>query len=221
MKRCRLSVYLTTGVLIVAVVFPLATAYLSDGHYSQTLQDQAFGNQTQLKATRRALTRLNARCGREGEEPTAVCEAYAIVQKECLARQSQYYENTGCPTINDMARIAAVQSAIEMKQPIPAIGEEATSSSSSSSESGHAAALTIQDLSPSERLAMRRAVRIKYCSKKLPQALYLLCTSLVDQEMNEIPTGLMNDLQQNRLKQESTQPSTLMDRIKMTVPVER
>lgn len=218
MKRCRLSVYLSTGVLTIAVVVPLATAYLSDGHYSGTLQDQAFGNQAELKATRRALTRLNARCGREGEEPTAVCEAYMIVQKECLARQSQYYENTGCPTINDMARIAAVQRAIEMKDPIPAIGEEATSSSSSVSV--HEAALTIQDLSPSERLAMRRAVRIKYCSKKLPQALYLLCTSLVD-EQQEIPTGLMNDLQLNRVRQESSTPSTLMDRIKMTVPVER
>lgn len=221
MKRSRFSVYLSSGVLTLAVAVPMATAYLSDGHYSETLQDQAFSNQADLRSARRALTRLNARCGREGEKPTAACEAYAIVQKECLARQSEYFQNTGCPTINDMTRIAAVQSAIEMKQPVPEIGEEPQSSAASSSvASVHEAALTIQDLSPSERLAMRRAIRVRYCSKKLPAALYLLCTSLVDQQQ-EIPTGLLNDLQQNRLKQESSQPSTLMDRIKMTIPVER
>lgn len=221
MKRSRLSVYLSTGVLTVAVVVPLATAYLSDGHYSETLQNQAFSNQTELKAARRALTRLNARCGREGEKPNAACDAYAIVQKECLARQSQYYQNTGCPAINDMVRIAAVQNAIEQKLPVPAIGEEAASSSSSA----HAAAapdLTIQDLAPSERLTMRRSVRVKYCSKKLPQALYLLCTSLVGEQLQDAPpTGLGNDLQQIRSAKRSTQPSTLMDRIEMTKPVER
>ncbi|MDD5041176.1 MAG: hypothetical protein PHX87_02800 [Candidatus Peribacteraceae bacterium] len=219
MKRSRFSVYMTTGILTVAVIVPVATAFLKDGgHYSETLQDQAFGNQMELKATRRALTRLNARCGRDGEQPSAVCEAYAIVQKECIARQSQYFENTGCPTINDMARIAVVQSAIEMKQPVPAIGDVG---SSSSSGSVHAAAgLTIQDLAPDERLAMRRAIRVKYCSKKLPQAMYLLCTSLVDQQQ-EIPTGLGNDLQQIRSAQRSAQPSTLKDRIEMTKPVVR
>jgi len=219
MKRSRLSVYLSTGVLSIAIAVPMATAFLKDGgHYSGTLQDQALGNQTELKATRRALTRLNARCGREGVKPDAVCEAYAIVQKECLKRQSQYFENTGCPTINDMARIAIVQSAIEMKQPVPTIEE--TEQSSSAAAHDAASTLTIQDLDPSDRLAMRRAVRIKYCSKKLPQALYLLCTSLVDQQQ-EIPTGLTNDQQQLRIKRESTEPSTLKDRIEMTKPVAR
>jgi len=220
MKRSRLSVYLSTGVLTVAIAVPMATAFLSDGHYSQTLQDQAFGNQTELKATRRALSRLNERCVREIEKSSAVCEAYTIVQNECIARQSQYYENTGCPTINDMARIANVQSAIEMKQPIPAIGEEGSSSSAT-----HAAAagdLTIQDLEPSERMAMRRAVRIRYCSKKLPQAMYLLCTSLVGEQLQDAaPTGLGNDLQQIRTTRRTSQPSTLKDRIEMTKPVQR
>lgn len=222
MKRSRFSVYMTTGVLTVAILVPMATAYLSDGgHYSQTLQDQAFGNQTELKATRRALTRLNARCGREGVKPDAVCEAYAIVQKECLKRQSPYYENTGCPTINDMARIVKVQSAIEMKQPVPSI-EETEQSSSAVAHDAAPAALTIQDLAPDQRLAMRRAVRVQYCSKKLPQALYLLCTSLVgDQLQDAAPTGLGNDLQQIRTTRRTTQPSTLKDRIEMTVPVER
>ncbi|MDO8468515.1 MAG: hypothetical protein Q7S29_02035 [Candidatus Peribacter sp.] len=221
MKRSRLSVYLSTGVLTVAIAVPMATAFLKDnGHYSETLQDQAFGNQTELKATRRALTRLNARCGREGVKPDAVCEAYAIVQKECLKRQSQYFENTGCPTINDMARIATVQRAIEMKQPVPAI--EDGSSSSAPSHAAAASGLTIQDLAPDQRLAMRRAVRVQYCSKKLPQALYLLCTSLVGAQLQDAaPTGLGNDLQQIRTTRRTSQPSTLKDRIEMTKPVER
>ncbi|MDD5103365.1 MAG: hypothetical protein PHX93_03110 [Candidatus Peribacteraceae bacterium] len=222
MKRSRLSVYAMTGVLTVAVVVPMATALLKEqsGHYSQTLQDQALGNQTELKALRRALTRLNARCGRAGEEQDTVCEAYMIVQKECLARQSQYYENTGCPTINDMARIATVQSAIETKQPVPSIEETSRSSSAAVHEAS--AGLTLEDLAPSDRLAVRRAVRVQYCSKKLPQAMYLLCTSLLGaNQKDSSPIGLTNDLQQVRSAQRSAQPATLKDRIEMTVPVKR
>ncbi|ALM10050.1 MAG TPA: hypothetical protein DEB30_03340 [Candidatus Peribacter riflensis] len=222
MKRSRLSVYAMTGLLTVVIAIPLSTALLKEqgGHYSQTLQDEALGNQAESRATRRALTRLNARCGRVGEKLDAACEAYAIVQQECIDRQDQYFQNTGCPTLNDMVRIAAVQRAIEMKQPIPAIGKEVRSSSSASA---HAAAggLTIKDLAPSDRLAMRRAIRVQYCSKKLPTAMYVLCTSLVRELQDAAPTGLTNDLQQIRTLQRSSLPSTLKDRIEMTVPVER
>jgi hypothetical protein len=222
MKRSRFSVYMSTGVLTVAVAVPLATAYLSDGHYSGTLQDQAFGNQTELKATRRALTRLNERCGREGENPSAACEAYAIVQKECIARQSAYYENTGCPTINDMARIVKVQSAIEMKQAVPSIEETAASSSTVSLHGTAASGITLDDLQPSERMAVRRAVRVRFCSKKLPQAIYLLCSSLLGEgQKSGSPTGLINDLQYRNSLQHSSEPSTLKDRIEMTKPVQR
>jgi len=223
MKRSRFSVYMSTGVLTVAVIVPMATAYLKDGgHYSQTLQDQALGNQTELKATRRALTRLNERCGRAGEKQDAVCEAYAIVQKECIARQNQYYENTGCPTINDMARITKVQKALEMHQAVPSIEETAASSSASSLHQAAASGITLEDLQPSERMAVRRAVRVQYCSKKLPQAIYLLCSSLLGENRKDSsPAGLINDQQLIHSEQLSSQPSTLKDRIEMTKPVQR
>ncbi|MFH0851890.1 MAG: hypothetical protein V1876_04045, partial [Candidatus Peregrinibacteria bacterium] len=81
---------------------------------------------------------------------------------------------------------------------------------------------TLNDLAPSDRLAVRRAVRVQYCSKKLPQAMYLLCTSLLGENQKDgSPIGLTNDQQQIRSAQRSAQPSTLMDRIEMTVPIKR
>ncbi|MFH1444306.1 MAG: hypothetical protein ABIG34_02865 [Candidatus Peregrinibacteria bacterium] len=220
MKRSRLSVYATTGVLTIAVVIPMATAFLKDGgHYSATLQREALENRPELRASRRALTRLNSRCGRAGEEQNALCRAYTIVQQECFDRQDQYLQNTGCPAINDMARIYKVQSALEMNQPVPSIEETKASSSSSSGEA--ISGTTFKDLSASDRNVLRRAVRVQNCSKKLPQAMYQLCLSLVGENQKAAPTGLTNDQQQIRSEQHSSQPSTLKDRIEMTKPVAR
>lgn len=223
MKRSRFSIYATTGVLTVAVVIPMATALLSDGgHYSETLQEQALANQPELRAARRALTRLNARCAGGDEDQDVVCEAYAIVQRECFTRQKKYFQDSGCPEINDMPRILQVQEALEAGQPVPSAGEAVSSAGAALRPAADSGALTLSDLPPSERLAMRRAVRLQYCSKKLPTAMYLLCVSLLGNDVEGTrPAGFGNDLQQMRSSQHSAQPSTLKDRIEMTVPVER
>ncbi len=217
--------YATTGVLTIAVLIPMATALLEDGgHYSATLQQEAIENQPQLRAARRALTRLNGRCGRNGEVQDAACRAYAIVQQECFDRQLQYFQNTGCPSINDMVRISRIQRALDMNQPVPSEGDEASTSSGSSSssiESEEAAGTTFNDLSTTDRNILRRAVRVQNCSKKLPRAMYQLCISLVGQNQRAAPTGLTNDQQQIRSEQRSSQPSTLKDRIEITKPVAR
>lgn|GEM_PF-2229108 len=226
MKRSTRSVYGVTGLMLVVLSVPFASALLkgTGGHYSETLQDQALGNQAELKATRRALTRLNARCGRIGTVQDTACKAYAIVQQECFDRQQKYFQDTGCPTINDMVRISEVQKALDSKKAVPDFSK--SSFSSSSPASAHAAAVssaatTFNDLSLRDQNAIRQAVRVKYCSVKLPQALYLICSALVGEDRHVAPTGFGNDLQILRSTQHSSRPSTLNDRIEMTVPVKR
>lgn len=231
MKRFHVSLFGATGLLLVVLSVPMTTAVLQasiggldrsslggGGHYSETLQEQVQENITDLKAARRALTRLNARCGRTGTQPDAACEAHAIVQKECLARQSKYDQDTGCPTINDMTRIEAVQKAIESKKPIPSVQETSVTPAHAAAASG---SVTLDQLKASEQLAVRRAIRIQYCSPKMPRIMYLLCSAAVGTQQKAAPTGFGNDLQLVRTARRSTQPSTLMDRIEMTKPIAR
>lgn len=216
MKRSKFSIYSATAVLAVVVMVPFTTAFLKEqgGHYSTTLQEQAAENTPALKATRRALTRLNARCGRDGEKQDAVCQAHTIVQKECLARQDEYFLDTGCPTINDMARVTQIQKALERGDPVPAL----QGASSSAAEHAAASGASLNDLKPSERNAVRRAIRVKNCSKKLPQAMYLICSAIVGENQQAAPMGLTNDLAKIQSERATKTPATLMDRIQMTKP---
>lgn len=235
MKRSKFSIYSATLVLAVSVTVPFATALLKGteaSHYSATLQEQAGENLPGLRATRRALTRLNARCGRDGEKQDAVCQAHTIVQKECLARQDEYFLDTGCPTINDMVRVTQIQKALERGDPVPALQGASLYQSSAPASSGagqassaaeHAVAsgASLKDLSPSDQNAVRRAIRVKNCSSKLPQAMYLICSAIVGENQQAAPMGLTNDLAKIQSERASKTPATINDRIKMTVPVKR
>jgi hypothetical protein len=152
-----------------------------------------------------------------GKKQDAACQAYTIVQKECFARQSPYYQNTGCPTINDMTRITQVQKALERGEPAPAL----PGSSSSAAEQATAGGVTLKDLQPSERMAVRRAIQVKNCSKKLPQAMYLICSAVVGEDQQAAPMGLTNDLAKIREERATKRATTLKERIEMTEPVQR
>lgn len=220
MKRSKFSIYSVTLVLAVVVAVPFTTALLKEteaSHYSATLQKQASENLPELRAARRALTRLNGSCGREGVKQDAVCQAYAVVQKECLARQNPNFLNTGCPTINDMARITQIQKALERGDPIPTLQP----ASSSAAEHAAAGGASLKDLKPSDRNAVRRAIRVQNCSKKLPQAMYLICSAMVGDNQQAAPVGLTNDLAKIQSERASKTPATINDRIKMTKPVQR
>jgi len=225
MKRSRISIFGVTGLLLATLTVPVATALLDasvGGHYSDTLKEQALGNQPELRSLRRALTRLNARCNKPNEVQDNACKAYVIVQEECFARQNRYFQDTGCPTINDMVRIDEVQNALDSKEAVPAL--PGSSSSSLSSVSAHAAAVSssatkFDDLSTKDQNAIRQAVRVKYCSIKLPQALYLICSALVGEHQQDAPMGLGNDLQGIQAARHSAQSATLKDRIEMTKPL--
>lgn len=220
MKRNRIAIFSVTGLLLAILTVPMTTALKASvgGHYNDTLQQEALGNQAELRATRRALTRLNAQCA-TGEETAAVCRAYRIVQKECFARQQKYFQDTGCPSMNDMKRIAAVEQAIEAGEDVPT---DQLSSPADPVRGAAGTAPSLKSLPKSDQLIVRTAIRVKYCSSKLPNALYILCRAYIGENQEAAaPTGLGNDLQRIRAARRSAQPTTLMDRIEMTVPVER
>ncbi|MDD4628916.1 MAG: hypothetical protein PHE68_06055 [Candidatus Peribacteraceae bacterium] len=217
MKTNRFTVQLFTAFLSVAVAAPFLVSAMGTGHFNQLMSEQALANKETIRAQRRLLTRLNSQCGRETEQTkNIVCKAYLIVQKECLARQS-IRQQTGCPVINDLVRIAQVQEALIKGEPISGSG------ASASSAAGHGTAVkpTMKDLSASQRLQLRHAIQMKYCSEKLPEIMYLLCIEAVGENQSSAPLGLINDISNNYRLRESAGAKTLKDRIEMTIPVER
>lgn len=208
------------AVLAIVIAVPLtANAIVSamGGHYSATLQEEALGNKDASRAQRRALTRLNANCENAPEDTKDLtCKAYLIVQKECLVRQG-IRVNTGCPELNDVSRISAVEAALVRGDPVPAVGEEEASSASSVHSSAQVD-VSWDDLAPSDRLTLRRLIRLQICSPKLPLAMYMLCTEAVGNESGSVPSGLLNDIAKVQADQESNIGKSLKDRIEMTAP---
>jgi len=218
MNTNKYTVPLFTAFLSLAVSAPLLVSAMGTGSFNNVMKEQALANQDTVRSQRRLLTRLNGQCNRATEKTTnPSCKAYLIVQKECLARQS-IRQQTGCPVINDLARIAQVQEALANGEPIPAIG---AATSSSSKGHGTAATPTMDDLSASQRLQVRRAIQLKYCPAKMPLLMYQLCRDAVGENESPAPTGLLNDLSNIQQMRHSAAGKTLMDRIEMTVPVAR
>ncbi|MDD5751675.1 MAG: hypothetical protein PHS73_04115 [Candidatus Peribacteraceae bacterium] len=212
-----LRVFAATMTIVMAV--PLTTHAIVSamgGHYSETLQERALGNQANIRAQTRALTRLNARCQNAPEDTKDLsCRAYLVVQKECLARQG-LRTSTGCPEINDIARIAELEAALVRGEDLPAA--ETGDSASVSSAHAAAAAVSWDDLTQSQRLTLRRLIRLRYCSTRLPLVMYTLCTEAVGSEQGTVPTGLLNDLAKVQADQQSSIGKSLRDRIEMTAP---
>jgi hypothetical protein len=185
----------------VAVAVPLAVT--SAASYFGADADRALENRGTVLAQRRALTRLNANCaGMPLNTEDLACRAFLIVRQECLDRQSLRLE-TGCPDTNDLARIAEVQAALEKGAEVPSLQEGVLPSVTRAA----ANALRISDLMPSDRLALRHAIQLGSCSKKLPQAMYLLCTEMVGENVRAAPVGLLNDIakvQADRLARQSS-----------------
>lgn len=218
MNTNKYTVPLFTAFLSLAAAAPLLVSAMGTGHYNEVMRQQALSNQDTVRSQRRLLTRLNGQCNRATEKTTNLsCKAYILVQKECLARQS-IRQQTGCPVINDLARIAQVQEALVNGEPIPAIG---AAFSSSSEGHGTAATPTMDDLSASQRLQVRRAIQLKNCPAKMPLLMYQLCRDAVGENESSAPTGLLNDISNIEQLRHAADGKTLKDRIEMTVPVAR
>jgi len=203
--------------MVIAVPLTTHAIVSATGHYSADLQERALGNQENIRALTRAMKRLNARCQNAGEQTTdRTCQAYRLVQQECLARQG-LRTSTGCPEINDIQRIMDMEAALVRGESLPSAASEASSSVSSV----HTAAtpeISWDDLTQSERLTLRRFIRLQYCSTKLPNAMYVLCIEAVGNEQGTVPSGLLNDLAKVQADQDSGIKKSLKDRIEMTVP---
>ena len=202
MEKHTRSAHVFTAVMSLAVLLPLAIVSARGSTFDlQQSRDRALDNKATLSAQRQSLTRLNARCGSESMDTKDLsCRAYLMVQKECLQRQS-IRQQTGCPGINDMNRITDVLRTLESGVSDPALGAAPAQKSSVP-----LAVINLKSLPPSDRLALRHTMQIGYCSEKLPQALYVLCSTTVGDNKKSAPMGLTNDIakiQADRLKKQA------------------